>query len=439
MAARTAGVAASDRPGSGDARRPRSFDSRLAGEIGSTEESHRPIPKPKADRELFRSETRLHLKTILPALALLLVAGPARADGKWSGALTVGGGYVEHPIGLNEEPDAAYASQIFSLARFEKFGPQTVKLGYELDSSVFGNDTQLGSLRNGLGLEWYRGLPNREGLPAGRIAAGAQIARRDYRDYYDLFDYDEFYGYLAIRHYLDGSTLLKGYAAIEVREYGNYAGESYREPHGELKLQRFFPTRTTLGIEARYGQKVYTDSAAPEIWETVQLPSTSQFSVRLSFSQGVGDHHGLRGWYEYRHNFEDYPHYIGPLIGAEGDTLGMDFDSPLLDRYAREGSDIFFAWKVLAPGQNWFELGASWGDYDFGGLLFPSDQWLVDDPGQTRTDTVGDVYLKWTRQLPRALQRPQLVAATGWQERDSSVARYSYSGARVFASLTWKW
>lgn len=376
---------------------------------------------------------------MLIGLTLLTAAGPAAAAGQWTGSLTLGGGYLEHPIGLDEEPDAAFAAPSLSLARFQQFAGQTLKLGYELDSSRFGNDTQLGSLRNGLGVEWFRALPHREGLQPGRLAAGAQVSRRDYRDYYSLFDYEEFYGYLAFRHYLDGSTLLKGYAAIQVRDYGGYAGESFREPHGELKLQRFFATRTTLGLEARFGQKVYTDSAAPEIWGTVQLPSTSQFSVRSSFSQGVGQRHGLRGWFEYRHNFEDYPHYIGPVVTTEGDTLGMDFDSPLLDRYAREGSDLFFAWKMLAPGQNWLELGASWGDYDFGGLLFPSDERVLDDPGQSRTETVGDVYLKWTRQLPQALQRPRLVAATGWQERDSSVARYTYSGARVFASLTWKW
>lgn len=397
------------------------------------------LPNRKAETDLSRSLQRTAAKFLVTALAMMTVAGTALADGKWSGLLTLGGGYLEHPIGLDEESDAAYASQALSLARFERFGNHTLKAGYQLQGSVFGNDTQLGSLRNGLGIEWYLSFPRGEGLPSDRLSAGAQGARRAYQDYYSLFDYDEFYGYLAFRHYFGSRTLLRGYAAIEVRDYGNYVGESYREPHGEVKLQRFFQSRTTLGIEARFGQKVYIDTAAPEIWETVQLPSTSQASVRLSFSQGLGERHGLRGSYEYRHNFEDYPHYIGPVVGAEGDTLAMNFDSPLLDRYAREGSDVFFAWKVLAPGQNWLEVGGAWGDYDYGGLLFPSDEWVANDPGQTRTDTVGDVYLKWTRQLPAALQRPRLVAATGWQERDSSVARYTYSGARVYASLTWKW
>ncbi len=369
----------------------------------------------------------------------LLATGEVLAEGRWNGSMTVGGGFLEHPIGLSEESDAGFVSQSLSLARFQFEGDYHWKLGYELDSSRFGNDTNLGSLRNGIGLEWVRQMKAGGGARPGRISAGVQVARRDYRDYYDRFDDQEAYGYLAFRHYFGPSTLLKGYAALQIKDFGNYEGESFREPHGELKLQRFFASRTTLGLATRFGQKVYYETAASGIWETTQLPSTSQVSVRLEFSQGIGQRHGLRGWAELRHNLDEYPHYVGPLIDAGGDTLGVEFDSPLLDRYAREGTDYFLAWKFLAPGQNWIEASVSRGDYDYGGLLFPSDQWQLDDPGQQREDVVYGYDLGWKRQMPEWLQRSQLKAGAGWRDRDSTVQRYAYSGWRAYGSLTWKW
>lgn len=395
------------------------------------------VPDSEMDNELLRTICKwaaLACATILPVLA-------ANAAEEYSlrGSIKLFGGYTEHPIGISEETDAGYLSQALSLAGYLDRDLNRFKLGYDGYASQFGNDTNLDSQRHALGVEWYRLLPAGDAARAGRFAAGVQAATRKYNEFYATYDYDEFYAYLAVRKYLGVRTLFKVYGAIRIRDYGNYVGESYREPHGKLEIQRFFDSRTTLGLSVRYGAKYYYGVAASEVWETLNLPSTSQLSTRLNFSQGMGDRVGLRSWFEYRHNFEDYPHYVGLLVDTNGDIVGTDFDSPLLDRYAREGYDVFAALKVLAPGQVWIEAGASYADYDYGGLLFPSDEWVLEDPGQARTDQIANGYLRWTRQLAQALRRPKLVVTGGWQTRDSSVDRYTYSGYYGSGSLAWNW
>lgn len=378
--------------------------------------------------------------TGLTILALLaLGTSSALAEGaSLQGMLKLGGGYLEHPIGLDSEVDAGYLSQTLRLAGIYDQGPNRFKLGYEGYASQFGNDTQLGSMRHGLGAEWYRALPANSAGRSGRISLGLQAADRSYQTFYSVYDYQEMYLYLALRKYLGSRTLFKVYGAFKIRDYGNILGESYREPHGQLEVQRFFDSRTMLGIAVRFGAKSYYDVAASEVWETLNLPSTSQLSTRLNFSQGVGDRVGIRGWSEYRVNFDDYPHFINHL---EVDGAYVDiFDSPLLDRYASEGLSLFGAVKVLAPGQIWLEGGASFADNDYGELLFPSDGPTEGpDEGQTREDTLQDYYLSLTRSLAKQVGRPKLVLAGGWLDRESTVERYTFSGAYVSGSVAWTW
>jgi hypothetical protein len=376
----------------------------------------------------------------LSVVALILFCSSSvHAEGaSLQGMLKLGGGYLENPIGLASEVEAGYISQSLRLAGIFDHGSNRFKLGYEGYASQFSNDTQLGTMRHGLGAEWYRTLPNDAGGRPGRISLGLQAADRAYEDYYSVYDYQEVYMYLAIRKYLGVRTLLKIYGAFKIRDYGNILGESYREPHGKLEIQRFFESRTTLGVAVRYGAKSYYDVAASEVWETLNLPSTSQLSTRLNISQGIGNRFGVRGWSEYRVNFDDYPHFIDHLE-VDGQYIDI-FDSPLLDRYAREGFSLFGAVKYLSPRQIWLEGGASYADNDYGELLFPSDV-ISDGPdaGQSREDTVQDYYVSATRKLAKAPGRPKLVLTGGWLDRSSTVARYTFSGSYVSGSVAWYW
>jgi hypothetical protein len=189
-----------------------------------------------------------------------------------------------------------------------------------------------------------------------------------------------------------------------------------------LKLQRFFASRTTLELSARYGAKTYYDSAAPVIWDTPSLPSTSQMAARLKIAQGLSDRTSLRGRVDSRWTLSDFPYYVSEDI----------FDSPLLDTYAHQGWDVFGAVKWLGPGQVWAELGAAQGKHDYGEMLFATST-----AGQTRDDTVREYYLALERSLPGGARAAKLRLAAGWRDQNSTIAAYTFDG--VFASSTLSW
>lgn len=154
------------------------------------------------------------------------------------------------------------------------------KLGYEGNASQFGNDTERGSVRHGLGLEFFRTSRVSALDPrTNSFSAGSQVPLRAYEGGYDIHDYRELYSYLALRRHTGTSVLWSGFAALRVRRYGELPEESYLEPSGQIKVQRFFASRTTLGLSVRYGIKTFYDSAASAVWDTPHLPSTSQMAA----------------------------------------------------------------------------------------------------------------------------------------------------------------
>ncbi|MEN8006703.1 MAG: hypothetical protein ABFS42_06775 [Candidatus Krumholzibacteriota bacterium] len=360
---------------------------------------------------------------IMISLALILAAAGFQASAAdVRGSLTIGTGYLENPLGVNNETAAGYLTQSLQLASSFTMGEgsgRVLKLGYEGNASQFGNETRLGNMRHGLGAEWFHNSADgRRGF-----GAGAQVSLRGYEDYYEIYDYSELYTYLSFKRYLGERHLVKGFAALRVRKYGELPEESFLEPHGRLEMQKFFDSRVTVGFSARYGAKFYNDSAAPSVWETLNLPSTSQVAARLNIAKGVSDRLAVRGWVDSRWNLSDFPRYVADDV----------FDSPLLDGYAHEGIDGFAAVKYLGPAQVWLEAGASAGDHDYGSLLFAGAP-----GGQTRDDRVFEYFATAEKALSGKADPPKLRLAGGWRDQDSSIEGYTYSGMFFSSSLTWR-
>lgn len=340
--------------------------------------------------------------------------------GELNGSLTLGAGYLEHPLGVTEEPEAGYFFQALRLTTGFGSGQSLLKVSYEGQASQFGNDTQLGSMRHGLGAEWF--LSSKDKLKG--LSAGIQGATRGHDDWYTIYDYKETYSYLAFKKFEGSRTLLKGYAGLRVRKYEELPEESYIEPHGQLEIQRFSESRTTVGLRVRYGYKQFNDEVAPQVWETLNLPSTSQLAARLNFSQGLSQRLGFRAWGEYRWKLSEFPYYVSEDI----------YDSPILDAYATEGYDFFAALKWLAPLQTWLEIGAAYGDHDYGEILFAT----VEGDGQNRADRLLDLYGALEKTLPRSIGKPKLKLMGGWRQEDSTHPWYDYSGLFASGSLYWK-
>ncbi len=349
------------------------------------------------------------LGTVLAAFA----AGAAEIGG----AFTVGAGYLDNPLGIAGESSAAYASQRLRLNTIGHHGRDDFRLGYELEASQFGNDTELGSLRHALGWEWWR----RDDDSPGSFGLGIQGAVRRYREAYSYYDYGEGNFYTVWRTFPASSLLLKAVGTFRLRSYDDLPEESYLEPRLDVQLKRFFASRTTVGLETSLGLKHFYDSAASRVWETPHLPSTSQLAARLNLSQGVSDRVGMRAWVEQRFSLEGFPHYVGEDV----------YDSPLLDFYAHEGTDALAAVKWLSPLLFWVEGGFAWGDHDYGDMLFADD-----GAGALRQDMVRDWFVSCERSLKIGAKPAKFRVQAGWRNQDSTLGAYNLDGGWFNTSLT---
>ena len=366
----------------------------------------------------------------LLALAAIVCAATGATAGDLSGSFSLGTGYYDHPLGIEGETPAGFLTQALRISTRLGASPTTsrplpdvVKLGYEGNASQFDNETELGNMRHALGLEYFHTSPVAECDPrAHSLSLGAQGALRRYEGGYTIYDYHELYAYAAFRRHAGTNTLWSGFGALRLRRYGELPEESFVEPHGQLKVQRFFSGRTTLGLSARFGVKTYNDSAASAVWGTPNLPSTSQAAARLEFSQGVSDRVGLRVRVDSRHTLSDFPYYVSEDI----------FDSPLLDTYAHQGWDALAVLKWLAPLQVWTELGYSRGEHDYGSLLFAGTP-----AGQTRDDSVAEIFTTLRRRLAGHRDGPELQLTAGWRDQRSTIDTYTYDGLFAHTSLAW--
>ncbi len=362
---------------------------------------------------------RLIMTVVVLSLAL---AGLQTFAADIRGSLTVGTGYLENPLGISNETAAGYLSQSLRLTSAFDLGEdsdQVFKLGYEGNASQFGNETQLGHMRHGLGAEWINNSADgRKG-----VGAGVQLSLRGYEDYYKIYDFSEMYTYLSFKRYLGDRHLLKGFAAFRGRKYGELPEESYLEPHGQLEIKKFFDSRATIGLSARFGAKFYNDSVASSVWETLDLPSTSQMAARLNLAKGMSDRLAVRGWVDSRWNLSDFPRYVAEDV----------FDSPLLDGYAHEGIDAFAAVKYIGPAQVWLEAGLTAGDHDYGSLLFAGSP-----GGHTRDDQVLEYFASAEKALSGKADSPRIRVVGGWRDQDSTIEAYTYAGMYFSSSLTWR-
>ncbi len=346
----------------------------------------------------------------------MLVWASCVLGGDVLGTLTIGGGYLDNPLGIAREQSAGYTSQILRLSALQHRETDSFKLGYEFAASQFGNGTELGSLRHGLGWEWLRLAADKR----GQLGLGLQYALRDYQDAYEYYDHHDLNFYAAWKTYPRPDVMIRATGTFRNRRYPDLPEESFLEPRVRLEGKRFFANRTTIGLALDLGWKKFYDSAASRVWETPNLPSTSQLAARLNISRGLGERVGLRTWAEGRFSLEGFPHYVGDDV----------YDSPLLDFYAHEGVDALAAFKWLSPMLFWLETGFAYGDHDYGDLLFATDA-----GGAARQDTVRDYFLGITRSFKAAGSLASLKVQGGWRDQGSTLETYNYTGAFFSSAL----
>ena len=349
--------------------------------------------------------------------AIILGAAPAAAD--LTGHLTLGGGYLQHPLGIAVEPSSPYGSGELGLQML--LGEATRwRLTYEGSVTWFDPEVPLDDTRHAVGVEWIRARPRDEWT----ISAGLQAGLRRQTEYYRIYDHDEAYGYLAFKTYPHPRLMVRGWAGLRQRSYRDLPEESYVEPHLVLDAKRFGDDRSTLGASLRLGGKWFHDPVASQVWGTPGTPVTSQLSAALNAARGLSDRVGVRASLQLRLGLQDFPYYVAEDL----------YDSPLLDRYARTGPSALAAVKWLTPILAWFEIGAAWTDDDYGEILFADGF----GGGSTRRDTIVDVFASLERRLLTHGKGIVLVARASWRDQRSNLPGYTWSGPTASAGVEWR-
>jgi len=352
-------------------------------------------------------------------LATALAATPASAGASVQGALTAGGGYLAHPLGIAGDEDAGYLQQSLRLILLHQDASDAWRFIYEGSGYEFEVGVPLGQMRHAAGVEWFGAA----GKGSWGLRAGAQAAKRVHADAYGSYDFTEGAAYLAFRHYLAEGLLWRGGLHLRYRDYRELPEESYLEPRVETRLQRFLPSRTTLELRLDAGSKVFTDPLAARLWGTGEDPVTGQLTVGGRVARGFGER--TSAWLdgEARISLADFPHVVREDV----------YDSPLLDAYANHGARLEAAARRLLPWQIWLEGGGAYGVWGYGEIEFSSVE------GAThRSDRITQAYLSLDRQfnLPGS-RRVKASLWLGWTDQRSDIPLYELSGPAVTTSLAW--
>ncbi len=356
--------------------------------------------------------------TIAVLASILLASAVNALGGEFRGDLTLGAGYLDNPLGIAQEQSAGYTSQTLRLFNLQQMTADQFKLGYELEASQFGSETDLGSVRHALGWEWSR--LSADGR--GSLGMGIQFGLRKYQDYFSFYDYQDLNWYGVWKSYPRADLMLKATGTLRYRSYEDLPEESFWEPRLKLAAKKFFANRTTLGLECSLGSKYFYDSAASQVWETPNLPSTSQLAARLNIARGLSERTGVRGWVEQSFNLEGFPHYVGDDV----------YDSPLLDFYAHEGTAALAGFKWLSPLLVWVETGAVYRHNDYGELLFGTDS-----GGAMRVDTVRDYFVSLNRSFRLGTIQARCQAQGGWRDQNSTLDAYTLEGGFFSSSIVY--
>ncbi|MCA9730291.1 MAG: hypothetical protein KC729_21600, partial [Candidatus Eisenbacteria bacterium] len=228
--------------------------------------------------------------SLLAALTMILLASPVGAGDLFSGQLSVGGGYSAHPLGIDGDEDAGYASQTLRLQLNKTLGSSAWRLGYEGSAHEFTGEQSLDQMHHALGLEWFGSAADHR----WNLSAGAQASGRMQSGIYQPYDFVEATGYFAFKTYLRDGLLARGYAQVRDRSYSELPEESFSEPSVQVDLQRFLPSQTTLGATLGWGWKLFRDPAAERVWETDGMPSTHLLRLQLNAAQSLSDRVSLR-------------------------------------------------------------------------------------------------------------------------------------------------
>lgn len=187
---------------------------------------------------------------------------------------------------------------------------------------------------------------------------GANYNLRIGREDFTYFDNSQYIGYLNIKHQLSERTFGKLGYRIRYLTYKELSDLNNLENYFFAQLTNFFPSRTTLALEANLGIKSYTN-APPETTvinpgmgrgkSTIKdnNPSVIQLAGNIRIAQSIFDETGLSIAGGYQKNIQQETRYLSSGYIISDDDL---FD----DNYGYEGPSFEATLTQVLP---WLMMG----------------------------------------------------------------------------------
>ena len=295
------------------------------------------------------SAMRFHIfaHTVLAAL-LVPVAWPVgHARAEIVEKISVGTTYDNNAYGsYAREADAITQIGIY-LANRSKGENSMFEYYYSGNGNIFARSGSRSFVVNRVGVAYAREL----GKGRNNIVAGASVAVRLDRSYYNVYDYVG--GQLAVngKWYTAPSVLLRLGYRVRLRDYWNLDALNYTEHHLSAQASKFLPTRTTIRGDISFG---YKNNRNPQV-ETPAfgygpyrrgrgrlspvtidpgVPDESQVVLGIQVAQSLFENTGLSLRYQARFNTSQETYYLA------GEESGYSDDTDVFnDRYDYEGHE----------------------------------------------------------------------------------------------------
>jgi len=259
---------------------------------------------------------------------------------------------------------------------------------------------------------------------AVHVQAGVANSWRRNGALYEPFNYRDTSAYLTARRHLTQESSAQFRLDLAAREYPEQPTEDSHKAWLSLRLQRSFPTRTSLTLSARTGWKDYQEEAQTDA-------AVRELSVQAA--QSLSTRVAVRGWGSLSDLYEH---------GDATDQLAA-FDNPLLDEFSFDGRRAGGGIKVIMPWNLVVDVSGERAWLDYPGrppaLYDPvMNRFVVDggllvlDDGQ-RSDAVTRARLQLERRGTRLASgaRLDLTLAVEWSEQDSNDLYWQWHGWSV--------
>ncbi len=351
----------------------------------------------------------------LAASAWLLPAGACRAGSTWAAGVGAAQVWTDNVFGTESSPGdgitdgrgwllwtPAQALQLGAAGRLVRFRDNPA-----LDHGTLRSNLDLLVAGQGARTHWFAG-----------VAGNWRIND----DLYAPYDFREGAAYVAAKRYLTPVFTAQLRADGSARAYPDSPWEDAAKVWLATRLQRSFPSRTSLGAGVRAGWKRY---------RTGSLEDAAAWEASAQVAQSLSTRTAARAWWATSELWQ---------YGDQAAQLAA-FDNPLLDEFSADGTRLGAALRVILPWNCVADLSGELAWLRYPGrppalydplsnlfLVTPEDRLALSTGA--RTDESAHARLDLEKRLAAGPggARVSLRVAVEWTDQDSNDLYWAWDG-----------